>query len=128
MSFKTQATKLFEDEGLSPAAIAAALTLPVEIVEADLAKHSQVYRESLIAKADEHISDQELRGAYARMKALAAQNEDPRLAFQATVFLINDRRGRLDKKEAGTTINIFQKIQQDRSNAQKRIEQEITVS
>ena len=117
----SQIATLYEAQGLSPAAISQALGLSPEIVELDLSRNSKKYRNDLASAADQNISDKELKGLYARVKALAVQEDDPRLALQACQFLINDRKGRLDKVQ--TTIvnnNIFQKISTGITAAKER--------
>lgn len=126
---KDQLTVLYEESGLKPESIAAQLGLSVETVETQLARTSTKFRADLAARATEDVSDKELKALYARVKQLAMQDEDPRLALTAATWLIDDKKGRKDKA-AGTVINnttnVFNKVTQNMNAAAERRIREIT--
>lgn len=119
---KDQISLLYEEQGQSAAAIATSLGLSLEVVEASLQRNSAKYLQDAAAKANDHISDRELQYLYKRMLWLAKQDEDPRLAFQAAAFLIDDKRGRKDKVAITnvTNNNVFQQITQKIESAANR--------
>lgn len=126
----SQISLLYDERGLSPAAIARSLNLEVAVVEIDLQRNSQKYLNNLASEADKVLSEKEVSGLYQRLKYIAGQDADLKLAFQAATWLINDNKGRLDKT-AGTVINnnntTFTQISTRVDDAKSRLVKELGV-
>ena len=125
MSISNQAiVTLYEDNGLTPEQIAEAQQYDVAAVKAVLMAHSVQYRKALRnGEEDGFNNDEELR-ARQTIAHIAQYAEDDNLRLRASIYIRNDKKGRLDvaKKTNGLNINITM-LNQFIQQASKRVEE-----
>jgi hypothetical protein len=90
---------LYEDHGLAPGDIASNQSLELEIVELILRNNSALYREtSGVGAVDKLVSDEVLKLVSQRLINTALSSQDERLATKVQMRLVDEARGRLDKR------------------------------
>lgn len=102
----TTVVVLYEEHGLSAEEIAETKNLDVELVKAALESSSSAYRAAIKkGGADELVASAEtLALIHQRLIDTALHSDDERLRTKVQMRLIDDKKGRLDKK---AVVNIF---------------------